>query len=481
MSYQASRREVLKASAAAGAGALAVPLAARQPARGGGGPGSRPPAPGMAGADDILRRVRAPQFPDATFDITDYGAVGDGTTDCTKAIAAAIAACSLAGGGHVVVPPGTFLTGAIHLRSFVDLHLERGSTLLFSTDPASYLPVVFTRWQGIEYYGYSPFVYAFMQENVGVTGEGTLDGQASDKYWWPWKGQEQFGWSPGQPNQNDDWNALTVQARDNVPVYQRVYGAGHYLRPVFLQFMACHDVVISGVTIINSPNWEVVPDLSRNVLIENITVRSLGPNNDGCDIESCTDVVVTGCTFDTGDDCVAIKAGRDTDARRVSVPCRNVVITDCAFANGHGGVTIGSEMTAGVANVYARNITMTSPDIDDALRIKTNPRRGGYVRNVYVDNVTVTSVTTAGVHVNFYYGTFAGYDYKPVVENINVSNMSVGSCEYAVYLNGLPGDPITGVSLTDCDFARAAEPNYIENAEDVTFRNVRINGKPAAG
>lgn len=434
---------------------------------------------GWGGAEAILHRVQPPEFPDATFTITDYGAVGDGSTDSTKAIAAAIAACSLAGGGHVVVPPGTFLTGAIHLRSNVDLHLQGGSTLKFSTDPNSYLPVVFTRWQGIEYYGYSPFVYAFMQENVGLTGSGTLDGQASNQYWWPWKGKTSFGWSPGQPNQNNDWAKLSQMAHDNVPVYQRVFGAGTYLRPVFIQMMGCRNVVISDVTVINSPNWEIVPDISSNVTISGVKVQSLGPNNDGCDIESCEDVVVENCTFHTGDDCIALKAGRDTDARRVSVPCRNVVIQNCQFAQGHGGITIGSEMTGGVENVYARNITMTSPDIEDAIRLKTNARRGGYIRNLYVSDVNVSSVKTGGLHINFYYGHSAGYNYKPDVENINVARLTVGECEYAIYLDGFPDDPIKNVTVVDSVFKQASKPNYIENAVNVQLRNVRINGQQA--
>ncbi|HLI39001.1 MAG TPA: glycoside hydrolase family 28 protein [Streptosporangiaceae bacterium] len=456
-----------------GSAAEAATARPRLPGPGGG-------ASGWGYAEQILRRVQPPAFPDQEFPITSYGAVGNGTTDSTAAIAAAIAACSLAGGGHVVVPAGTFLTGAIHLRSNVDLHLEKGATLRFSTDPGKYLPVVFTRWQGIEFYNYSPFIYAFTQENIGITGQGTLDGQASSTYWWPWKGETSYGWQPGQPSQEADWDTITEMARNNVPVYQRVFGAGHYIRPVFIQPFACRNVVISGVTILNSPNWEIVPELSCNVTVDGITIESLGPNNDGCDVESCQDVVIQNCTFNTGDDCIALKAGRDTDARRVSVPCRDVVIQNCHFANGHGGVTIGSEMTAGVANVYARNIKMTSPNIDDAVRLKTNARRGGYIRNINVKDVTVSSVKTAGLHINYYYGSSAGYDYKPDVQDINLTNVTVGTCEYAVYLDGFPDDHIKDVTLTNCTFASAAKPNVIENADNVRFRAVTINGQPVS-
>jgi len=197
-----------------------------------------------------------------------------GTSKCTDSIREAISACNAAGGGHVVVPAGTFLTGAIHLLSNVDLHLEKGATLAFSQDPNDYLPVVYTRWQGIELMNYSPFIYAFEQENVGVTGEGTLDGQADNARWWPWKGSSSFGWQPGDPNQNAD-DALSQQmADDAMPVEERVFGAGHYLRPNLIQPYRCRNVVISGVTILRSPMWEIHPVLSHNVTVRGVKVNS---------------------------------------------------------------------------------------------------------------------------------------------------------------------------------------------------------------
>src|SRR5664280_1566804 len=373
-----SRRHVLKsgalAAAALGLGTIAplalFPSTVVAGSGSGSASGSGSGAPGGAGgaggadasvwrqAGRILARVKSPRCPNSTFDITKYGAFNGGTTKCTDAIRKAIKACHAAGGGHVVVPAGTFLTGAIRLLSNVDLHLEKGATLAFSQDPNDYLPVVYTRWQGIELMNYSPFIYAFEQENVGVTGDGTLDGQADTSHWWPWKGSTSFGWQPGDPNQNAD-DVLSQEMADvRMPVEQRVFGAGHYLRPNFIQPYRCRNVVISGVTILRSPMWEIHPVLSHNVTVRGVKVNSHGPNNDGCDPECCRDVVIVGCTFDTGDDCIAIKAGKNADGRRVNMPSEDIVIRNCTFADGHGGVTIGSEMTGGVRNVFAEELQM---------------------------------------------------------------------------------------------------------------------------
>ena len=209
-----------------------------------------------ANVGDILANIQPPAFPDKTFDITEYGAKADGKSDCIPAIQAAIAACEEAGGGKVLVPAGDYFAGGpIHLKSNVNLHIAAGATVKFSTDPQDYLPVVFTRWEGAECYNYSPLIYAFEQENIAVTGKGTLDGQADNENWWPWCGSKHYGWQDGTPSQADDhsrpklfdWNTREV------PVEERVLGKGSYLRPNFLQPYRCKNVLIDGVTIRNSP------------------------------------------------------------------------------------------------------------------------------------------------------------------------------------------------------------------------------------
>ncbi len=229
---------------------------------------------------EILARIKPPQFPARDFVITDFGAVAD--ANCTASIAQAIAACNAAGGGRVVVPAGVWLTCAVHLRSKVNLHLAEGATLRFSPDPAKYLPTVLTRFEGIECMNYSPLIYAFEQEDLAITGKGTLDGSATWETWWAWNDK-----AKGEIKQTPDRKLLDKQGTEGAPVADRSYGRGHFLRPNFIQPYRCTNVLIEGVTVINSPMWEIHPVLSTNVTVRGVTVRSLGTNNDGCDPESC--------------------------------------------------------------------------------------------------------------------------------------------------------------------------------------------------
>ena len=431
-------------------------------------------------AGRILARVKPPKFANRHFDITRYGALADGTTKCTDAIRVAIAACNAAGGGHVVVPAGTFLTGAIHLLSDVDLHLEKGATLAFSQDPADYLPVVYTRWQGIEMMNYSPLIYALDKENIGVTGEGTLDGQADNSHWWPWKGSTQFGWQTGMPTQNADDTLSQKQADDGVPVSERIFGAEHYLRPNFIQPYRCRNVVISGVTILRSPMWEIHPVLSQNVTVQGVTVNSHGPNNDGCDPESCRDVLIERSTFSTGDDCIAVKAGKNADGRRVNVPSEDILIRHCTFADGHGGVTIGSEMTGGVRNVFAEDLHMSSPNLDIALRLKTNSLRGGFIEDIYLRNTTVAQVAQQGFLIDFFYevgNDWRNYSFLPTVTDIDLRNVTVGSAKQPFYLVGYPTDHIKNITMTNCTFETVAIDSQVEYVDALTLRNVVVNGQ----
>src|SRR4030095_642244 len=203
----------------------------------------------------ILMRIKPPVFPKRDFVITKFGAKPNGTTDSTAAFREAISACNKAGGGRVVVPAGTFLTGAIHLKSNVNLHVSPGATIKFSRDPNHYLPVVFTRWEGVELMNYSSFIYAFEQKNIAVTGTGTLDGQSDKESWWNWNGspRTEYGWKPGMPNQRNARKALMEMSEKGVPVAERMFGAGHYLRPNFIQPYRCQNVLLEGVTIRNSP------------------------------------------------------------------------------------------------------------------------------------------------------------------------------------------------------------------------------------
>lgn len=441
-------------------------------------------APAGAEPDDVwgraamlAARVRAPRFPHRFFDVTAFGAVGDGVTDCGTSFARAIEACARQGGGHVVVPAGRFLTGPIHLRGNVDLHVTRDATIAFSQDPARYLPVVFTRWEGTELYNYSPLIYAFGQRNIGVTGAGTLDGQADNAHWWPWKGNPDFGWHPGDPEQSAARTRLQSLAEQGVPVAQRVFGDGGFLRPNFVQPYRCENVLIEGVTIVNSPMWEIHPVLCGNVLVRGVTVNSHGPNNDGCDPESCRDVVISGCTFDTGDDCVAIKSGRNADGRRVNVPSERILVRDCDFRAGHGGVTIGSEMSGGVRDVFARDLRMRSPDLNTVLRFKTNSLRGGYIHDVHARDITVGTVVDSAIVIDFFYEDGPGHGFNPDVRGIDVQRLTVETAQRAMALRGYPDDPVRDVRLSHVDFRRTALPDVIENVDGLVLRDVRENGE----
>ncbi len=410
---------------------------------------------------EILARIVAPEFPDRDFAITEYGATEGGQADCRPAIARAIDACHTAGGGRVVVPAGKWLTcGPIHLKSNVNLHLESGSTLLFSTDEEDYLPVVLTRFEGTELMNFSPLIYALDQENIAVTGEGTLDGQAAVGKWWNWK-----------QSTRESVNNLLQMAEAGVPVDERVFGAGFGIRPNFIQPYRCKNVLIEGITMLRSPMWEINPVLCTNVTVRGVKINSHGPNNDGCDPECCRDVLIEDCLFDTGDDCIAIKSGRNADGRRVGVPSENFIIRNCTMKDGHGGVVLGSEMSGGIRNIYVEDCYMDSPNLDRAIRLKSNSNRGGYLENMYVRNVRVGQVGEAVVRINLRYSPPESGDFPPRVNNIIIENVTSEKSMRPLYLLGLEEQPIGNVTIKNCTFNNAAEPSVIQYVDKLVLEN----------
>ena len=400
----------------------------------------------------ILQRINAPQFPDNYFNITNFGAVAGDTNDCSSAIELAIDACVRAGGGHVVVPAGEFLTGAVHLKSGVDLHLETNAVLLFSTNPTNYLPLVFTRFEGTELYNYSPLIYALGQKNVALTGDGTIDGQADDSNWMAWKNTKSRA-------------TLVKMATDGVPVEQRRFGPGFNLRPGFIEFNRCENVLIQGIHIRRSPMWEIHPLLCTNVTVRGVDIMSHGVNNDGCDPESCSDVLIEKCLFDTGDDCIAIKSGRNNDGRRVNVPSVNLVIRDCTMRDGHGGVTIGSEISGSCSNVFVENCAMNSPNLVCALRLKSNAVRGGVLQNIFMRNVNVGTVKDSVLQIDFLYEEGAKGDFKPVAHNVVMENITVAQTPRVLNVRGFPGADISGVRIYNSTFKQIARPDVIQDAD----------------
>jgi unsaturated rhamnogalacturonyl hydrolase len=421
-----------------------------------------------AGAKEILARIKAPQFPERDFSITDFGAAAD--ADCTGAIAGAIAACNSAGGGRVLIPDGVWLTGPVHLKSNVNLHLADRATLRFTAAPERYMPAVLTRFEGIECMNYSPLIYAFGQENIAVTGTGTLDGSASLETWWAWCARE----SGKETMQTRDRQQLDQEGANGTPVDQRIFGLGHFLRPNFIQPYRCANVLIEGVTIINSPMWEIHPVLSTNVTVRGVAIRSLGANNDGCDPESCRDVLIEDCVFQTGDDCIAIKSGRNNDGRRVGVPTENVIIRRCSMKDGHGGVTIGSEISGDCRNVFVEDCKMDSPSLERAFRFKSNAVRGGVIENVFVRNVQIGRVARALLSVEFDYEEGANGPFKPVLRNVQIENVTGESSARVLAITGFPGAVIEGVRLRDCVFRGVEAADMLKNAGAIELQNVTI-------
>lgn len=433
-------------------------------------------------ADEIVESITVPQFPDKTFNVEDYGAKADGTTDNSKAFADAITACSEDGGGRVLVPTGKYLTGPIHLKSNVNFHLEDGTEIIFSTNQQDYLPVVHTSYEGMEFMSYSPLIYAYQQENIAVTGKGTFNGQAGNNNWWPWAGKDTYGYKEGEPRQHDEHNLprLSKMVEDGVAVSERVFGEGHQFRPTFFEPFECENVLIKDVKFVNAPFWVMHPIKSNNVTVDGVTVESHGPNNDGCNPEYSKNVHIKNCVFDTGDDCIAIKSGRDNDGRRVGIKSENIVIEDCIMKDGHGGVVMGSEISGGVSNVYVRNCKMSSPNLDRAIRIKTNTRRGGTIENIYVKNVEVGQVKEAVLKINTHYAIYDNQEgeHMPVIRNIYLENVNVeNGGEYGILIRGREASPVSNVNLTDVHIQNAEIPLLIVNAEDVNFKNTTINGE----
>ena len=428
-------------------------------------------------ASDIIARVKPPTYHEQDFDVLSYGAVGDGITDCSLSIEQAISECARTGGGRVVIPPGRFLTGPIRLQSRVNLHLMTGATLAFSSDPSRFLPQVLTRFNGIECWNLSPCIYAYEQSDIAVTGDGVLDGQAAIENWWSWKGVERFGWTPGTPNQEVALARLRKMAAQNVSVNDRIFGVADMLRPMFFQPYRCKNVLIDGVTILRTPSWAIHPVLCSNVTVRRVTVDSKGPNNDGCNPESCTDVLIEECTFDTGDDCIAIKSGLNNDGRRVGEATSNVVVRNCVMKNGHGAMTIGSEVSGGAHHIFFDRCILEGPNLGWAIRFKSNAQRGGTVEHVYCRDVTANAIRIAALSIDLQYDEGPEGDFPPVIRDVELATIRSKNVERVMEFRGISNSTVENVVLRNCTFEDVKKASAIENAQGVTLSDVRVNGR----
>ncbi len=406
-----------------------------------------------------MPELQRPVFPARVVDIRDHGAVAGGEVKNTVAINAAISACAAAGGGRVLVPAGRWLTGPIRLQSRIELHLAAGAELFFSDRFEDYLPPVLVRVGGIECYNYSPLVYARGCSEIAITGPGRLEGNA--KAWWGWKTRES--------------RALFEMGAAGVPVEQRVFGTEEAaIRPSFVSFVGCDQVLLEGFTIGGGPNWTIHPVYCDNVIIRRVHVLTDGPNNDGIDPDSCRNVLVEHCVFDTGDDCLVLKSGYNEDGWRVARPTENVVMRWCSSKRGHGGLVIGSEMSGDVRNVYMHDCEFEGTD--RAVRIKSKRGRGGVVENVWAENIRVKDLQYEVVILNMDYSSDKQRltnERAPLFRNITVRNVTGAGAPAAVRIVGLPDSPIQNVRLEN--FTVASTRGVIAaHVRDLVFDNLAI-------
>jgi len=417
-------------------------------------------------ADRIVNQIQRTFFPADTFQITNFGALGNGVSDNRSPIMNAIEACSQKGGGVVLIPKGTFFCkGPVSLKSNVNLHLSKGAILLFSSEPGDYLPATFTRWEGVEIYNYSPMIYTLSQENVAITGKGTINGNAAEK-WISFR--DLIGKAQNNVREFNDKQA---------PVSERKFGEGDYIRPSFIQFINCSRILVEGVTLINSPLWILHPVYCSDIVIRNVNFYSLIINNDGIDIDSSINGLIENCTFSTGDDAIVFKSGRDSDGWRVNKPSKNFVVRNCIAPQVLHGIAFGSEMSGGIENVFVENINLGNVK-GEAIQFKANKDRGGYIRDIFIRNI---EVDTAGQHLLYFTNSYHGYrggNAPSEFYNIHIENIICHLANYVIQLQGLEEMPLHDISIEKVTVGKAK--NIFDKKEyyrNIVFKQLKVAGK----
>lgn len=429
----------------------------------------------------IEQQIVQPKFKDKEYYITQYGASTKASAQVNqKAINRAIAACAKAGGGKVIVPSGTWQTGAIHLKSNVNLEIQREAKLLFVYNLKLY-PLVRTRWEGMDCINYSPMIYAYGEKNVAITGEGTIDGGATRNDWWRMCGAKKFGWTEGIISQRIGRPQLQQWNDANTPVDKRILGDGYGMRVQLINLNHCDNVLIEGVTMLRSPFWVIHPTFCKSLTVRGVKIWNEGPNGDGCDPESCDGVLIENCTFHTGDDCIAIKSGRNGDGRRANTPSQNIIVRHCNMEDGHGGVVIGSEISGGCRNVFVEDCTMDSPNLERVIRIKTNPCRGGITDGIYVRNIKVGRCREAVLKINLDYEAKeqSQRNFPPTVRNVYLNNVNCESSQYGIIIIGLQNESnIYNIHISNCRWngVKKGGNSFKGQYHDVYINNVFING-----
>ena len=432
------------------------------------------------------------------FNVKDYGAAADGKTKDTAAFAKAMSAAA-AGEGVVFVPAGNYLTGPITLLSNVELRTEKGTHVQFSSEYADY-PLIDTAWEGVRAVRCTSPINSTGQVNIAITGQGVFDG--AGQTWRPVKKMkltdqqwaellagggvvEPSGaiWWPTEAAMHGAETVKKLRAEGKAHDIQAHAAIHEYLRPVLMSLVECRNVVLDGPTFQNSPGWNLHPLMCENVTIRNVTVENpwWSQNGDGLDLDSCRNAVVADSHFDVGDDAICIKSGRDAEGRKRGRPCENINIVNCTVIHGHGGVTIGSEMSGGVRNVTVTNCNFRTTDV--GLRFKTTRGRGGVVENIRMSNITMSAIKNEAIKMDMYYAVGTKVDKgrvpHPVSEetprfrNIHMSNITCEGAKRAMVLRGLPEMPIEAVTLEHVSIS-ADEGILCMYARDIHLRDVRV-------
>ncbi|MDP2423009.1 MAG: glycoside hydrolase family 28 protein [Bacteroidales bacterium] len=413
--------------------------------------------------ETILSRIVPPTFPEVDLLITVFGAVGNGITNCKPAFDKAMMALAQAGGGRIIVPQGIYnMEGPVHFLSNTELHLSEGAHLKFSSNPMHYLPVVSTSWEGTLLHNYSPFIYAFQCENIAITGKGQIDGSAAHT------------WQQWRDRQITDQLLSRQMNNEQVPIEQRVFGEEHYLRPHFIQFYECKNILVEDVKIIDSPFWCIHLLMCTNATVRGVRFDAQNKNNDGVNPEYSQDVLIENIEFNNADDNVAIKAGRDLEGRTIGKSSKNIVVRNCKLRGLHG-IVIGSEMAAGVHNVYVDSCE-ASGYLKRGLYIKSNPDRGGTISNIFFRNIKLDTVEDCFFITSFYHQEGKGHVtniYNIFAENIYCREATAAG----IVIHGFPEQKVHNIHFTNVTIEKARIAFDLQDAKNIILEDVSIGGQ----
>lgn len=453
-----------------------------------------------------MDKLSRPTFPNNKVSILDFGGEPDGVTLNTDAFSSAMTALSKKGGGTLIVPSGIWYTGPIVFQSNINLHLEKGALILFSSNFDLY-PLVETVFEGLDTHRCQSPISGRNLKNIAITGEGSING--SGQAWRPlkkskvtetfWKSVVESG---GVVKNGDYWfpskgSLKGFEMSDmNVPVKdmdeEKWLAIKDFLRPVMISFIECENVLLEGVLFENSPSWNIHPLMCKNVIVDNILVRnpSFSQNGDGLDLESCVNAIIVNSTFDVGDDAICIKSGKDEDGRKRNRPTENVIIDNCKVFKGHGGFVVGSEMSGSVRNISVSNCQFLGTDV--GLRFKSCRGRGGIVENIYITDINMFDIATESFLFDLYYGgksavesledgdefpaseiVLAVDETTPAFQNIYVKNLVSRNARRAMFFNGLPEMNISNINIENAVISATYGAELVES-KGIHLKNVEI-------